>query len=101
MDKDTCIETLVIRGALIMARFLEGERSECIYWLEKKSCHYDVVTLDNSNDIDDVTRYKASIQRRRIRKIVFRGSIIIGILLAVKYRIAIVNFNSYICAYFR
>lgn len=33
---DTCIETLVLRGALLMSRFLQGEPQDCITWLEEK-----------------------------------------------------------------
>ncbi len=33
---DSCIDTLVLRGALLMKRFLEGEGTDCITWLEEK-----------------------------------------------------------------
>eukprot|EP00605_Chrysophyceae_sp_TOSAG23-4_P002887 GSChrysophyteH1.ASY1.ANO1.3182.1 assembled CDS len=33
---DTCIETLVLRGALLMSRFLQGEPQDSITWLEKE-----------------------------------------------------------------
>ena len=32
---DSCIEALVVRGAMLMARFLEGGHVESIAWLEK------------------------------------------------------------------
>lgn len=35
--RDTCIDALVIRGALLMARFLQGEPTDSIAWLEQKS----------------------------------------------------------------
>ena len=33
---DTCIETLVLRGAILMSRFLQGEPTDSITWLEKQ-----------------------------------------------------------------
>jgi hypothetical protein len=33
---DTCIETLTLRGGLLMGRFLQGEAMDSITWLEKK-----------------------------------------------------------------
>ena len=33
---DSCIDTLVLRGALLMKRFLEGEGTDSITWLEEK-----------------------------------------------------------------
>ena len=33
---DTCIETLVLRGAILMSRFLQGEPQDSITWLEKQ-----------------------------------------------------------------
>ncbi len=33
---DTCIDVLVLRGALLMQRFLQGEPSDSIAWLEVK-----------------------------------------------------------------
>ena len=32
---DSCIEALILRGAMLMARFLEGGHVEAIAWLEK------------------------------------------------------------------
>ena len=39
---DTCIEVLVLRGAMLMARFLEGRAAESIAWLEKKQRREDL-----------------------------------------------------------
>jgi len=33
---DTCIETLCLRGAILMSRFLQGEPTDSIQWLDKK-----------------------------------------------------------------
>jgi len=33
---DRCIESLVVRGAMLMAKFLQGEPSDSFAWLEKK-----------------------------------------------------------------
>ena len=39
---DTCIETLSIRGGLLMSRFLQGESMDSITWLEKKRTKSDL-----------------------------------------------------------
>ena len=33
---DSCIEVLIVRGAVLMARFLEGQAAESIAWLEMR-----------------------------------------------------------------
>ena len=40
---DSCIDALVIRGAMQMARFLGGDRFITIQWLEKKQTERDLV----------------------------------------------------------
>lgn len=40
---DTCINALVVRGAMQMARFIGGERFITIQWLEKKQTAQDLV----------------------------------------------------------
>jgi hypothetical protein len=40
---DSCIDALVIRGAMQMARFLGGERFITIQWLEKKQTERDLM----------------------------------------------------------
>lgn len=39
---DTCVETLSIRGGLLMSRFLQGETMDSITWLEKKRTKADL-----------------------------------------------------------
>lgn len=45
---DTCIDALVIRGALQMARFLEGEACPAIAWLEQRQGEADLVRPGHS-----------------------------------------------------
>lgn len=40
---DTCIETLTLRGGLLMSRFLQGEAMDSITWLEKKQSKSDLI----------------------------------------------------------
>lgn len=40
---DTCIETLTLRGGLLMSRFLQGEPMDSITWLEKKRSKSDLI----------------------------------------------------------
>ena len=40
---DTCIETLTLRGGLLMSRFLQGEAMDSITWLEKKRSKSDLI----------------------------------------------------------
>lgn len=40
--RDSCIDALVVRGGMLMARFLEGEPVESIAWLEKKETKDDL-----------------------------------------------------------
>ena len=44
---DTCIDTLVLRGALIMQRFLQGEPADSIAWLDVKKSKIDLVYKPN------------------------------------------------------
>ncbi len=44
---DTCIETLVLRGAILMSRFLQGEPQGSITWLEKEDKKEDLPTRSN------------------------------------------------------
>lgn len=44
---DTCIDTLVLRGALIMQRFLQGEPADSIAWLDIKKSKTDLVYKPN------------------------------------------------------
>ena len=40
---DTCIETLTLRGGLLMSRFLQGEPMDSITWLDRKQSKYDLI----------------------------------------------------------
>ena len=40
--RDSCIDALVLRGAILMARFLEGEKCDAIAWLEKSETKVDL-----------------------------------------------------------
>lgn len=42
MSLDTCIDTLVLRGALIMQRFLQGEPADSIAWLDVRKTKSDL-----------------------------------------------------------
>jgi hypothetical protein len=41
--QDTCIDALIVRGAMLMARFLEGYESDSIVWLDKKQGKNDII----------------------------------------------------------
>jgi hypothetical protein len=45
---DTCIDALVIRGALQMARFLAGEACPAIAWLEQRQGEEDLIRPGHS-----------------------------------------------------
>ena len=42
---DTCIETLVLRGAILMSRFLQGEPTDSITWLERQQQKSDLPSV--------------------------------------------------------
>ena len=42
--RDSCIDALVLRGAILMARFLEGEKCDAIAWLEKSETKADLAS---------------------------------------------------------
>jgi hypothetical protein len=42
--RDSCIDALVVRGGMLMARFLEGERVETIAWLARKETKADLTS---------------------------------------------------------
>jgi len=44
---DTCIDLLVLRGAILMARFLQGEVTDSINWLERKEAKRDLYIKPN------------------------------------------------------
>lgn len=44
---DTCIDVLVLRGALIMQRFLQGEVTDSIAWLDEKQSKKDLQRKPN------------------------------------------------------
>jgi len=62
---DTCIETLVIRGAILMSRFLQGEPTDSITWLEK---------LQKKEDLPQVK--KSWVTRTMLVPIVIGGYIV-------------------------
>ena len=44
---DSCIDVLVLRGALLMSRFLQGEPTDSIAWLERKQSKQDLHVKPN------------------------------------------------------
>jgi hypothetical protein len=64
--RDHCIEAFVIRGALLMARFLEGEKSECIAWLKA-----DDEKAAEQNEKTDVEKYRMSAFQRSIKTLLY------------------------------
>lgn len=44
---DTCIDALILRGGILMSRFLQGEPIESIAWLEKKETKKDLHVRPN------------------------------------------------------
>ena len=62
---DTCIETLVLRGAILMSRFLQGEPTDSITWLEK---------LQKKEDLPQVK--KSWVTRTMLVPIVIGGYIV-------------------------
>jgi hypothetical protein len=38
---DLCIESLVVRGAIVMSKFLQGQPSDCFAWLNPSSLDED------------------------------------------------------------
>jgi len=64
---DTCIETLVLRGALLMSRFLQGEPQDCITWLEQK---------EKKEDLPDAPIYSRFLVRGLLLPLVLGGYIV-------------------------
>jgi hypothetical protein len=44
---DTCIDALILRGGILMGRFLQGEKTDSIAWLEQKNSKSDLSVRPN------------------------------------------------------